>query len=57
MLIWTWIFLVIALISAVFGFTHIAAESARIAKFFFAIFVIMFLASFALQLWANVRGS
>jgi len=49
MLTWTAIFLVIALISAVIGFTNIAAESARIAKVFFAIFVIMFLASFALQ--------
>jgi uncharacterized membrane protein YtjA (UPF0391 family) len=49
MLTWTVIFLVIALISAVIGFTNIAAESARIAKVFFAIFVIMFLASFAMQ--------
>jgi len=51
MLTWTLIFLVTSLISAVFGFTHIAAESASIAKVFFAIFVIMFLVSFALQLF------
>ena len=52
MLFWTMIFLVIALIAAVFGFTDMATESAKIAKVFFAIFVIMFLASLALQLLA-----
>jgi uncharacterized membrane protein YtjA (UPF0391 family) len=51
MLTWTLVFLVTALIAAVFGFTHVAAESAWVAKVFFAIFVIMFLVSFALQLF------
>ena len=52
MLFWTMIFIVTALIAAVFGFTDIASESAKVAKVFFAIFVIMFLASLALQLLA-----
>ena len=52
MLGWTLIFLVIALIAAVLGFTNIADESTRAAKLFFTIFVIMFLVSFALQLFA-----
>jgi len=47
---WTLAFLVIALIAAVFGFTHVAEESTKSAKVFFTIFVIMFLASFATQL-------
>jgi uncharacterized membrane protein YtjA (UPF0391 family) len=51
MLHWTLVFLVIALIAAVFGFTNMAAESAGVAKVFFTIFVIMFLVSFALQLF------
>jgi len=51
MLSWTMLFLVIALIAAVFGFTNVASESAGVAKVFFTIFVIMFLASFALQLF------
>jgi uncharacterized membrane protein YtjA (UPF0391 family) len=50
MLTWTLFFLVIALISAILGFTQVAAESAKIAKVFFAIFAIMFIVSFALQL-------
>jgi uncharacterized membrane protein YtjA (UPF0391 family) len=52
MLYWTLILMVIALAAAIFGFTNIATESARIAKVFFAIFFIMFLASFAIQLLA-----
>jgi len=42
----------IALAAAVFGFTSIAAGSARIFKVFFAIFFIVFLVSFAFQLLA-----
>jgi uncharacterized membrane protein YtjA (UPF0391 family) len=52
MLYWTLVFLVIALIAAVFGFTNMAAESAGVAKIFFTIFAIMFLVSFALQFFA-----
>jgi len=52
MFVWTLIFLVVGLIAAVFGFTNIADESARVAKLCFSIFVIMFLLSFALQLLA-----
>ena len=43
MLRWAAIFLVIALIAALFGFTDIAAASAGIAKVLFAIFLILFL--------------
>jgi uncharacterized membrane protein YtjA (UPF0391 family) len=50
MLTWTLIFLVIALIAAVMGFTNIASESAKVTKVFFAIFVILFLVSFTMQL-------
>ena len=50
MLYWSLIFLVVALISAIFGFTDLASDSARVAKIFFAIFLVMFLASFAIQL-------
>jgi len=52
MFFWTMMLLVISLIAAVFGFTNVAAESAGSAKVFFTIFVIMFLASFALQILA-----
>jgi len=45
MLRWAVVFLIIALIAALFGFTDIAAASAGIAKVLFAIFLILFLAS------------
>ena len=43
MLRWAVIFLVIAIIAGIFGFTGIAATSAGIAKTIFYIFIILFL--------------
>jgi uncharacterized membrane protein YtjA (UPF0391 family) len=45
MLYYTWIFLVIALIAALFGFGLIASAAAGIAKILFFIFLILFLIS------------
>ena len=45
MLKWAVIFLIIALVAALFGFTDIAAASAGIAKILFAIFLVLFLAA------------
>jgi uncharacterized membrane protein YtjA (UPF0391 family) len=43
MLRWAAIFLVIALIAALFGFADIASASASIAQVLFAIFLVLFL--------------
>jgi uncharacterized membrane protein YtjA (UPF0391 family) len=43
MLRWSAIFLVVALIAALFGFTGIAASAAGIAKILFFIFLVLFL--------------
>ncbi|MDQ2695255.1 MAG: DUF1328 domain-containing protein [Pseudomonadota bacterium] len=45
MLEWALIFLVVALIAAVFGFTNIAAAASGIAKVLFFIFLVLFLVS------------
>jgi uncharacterized membrane protein YtjA (UPF0391 family) len=45
MLRWTLIFLVVALIAAVFGFAGIAAASAGMARILFFIVLILFVAS------------
>jgi uncharacterized membrane protein YtjA (UPF0391 family) len=45
MLNWALMFLVIALIAAVFGFGGIAVAAAGIAKILFFIFVVLFLVS------------
>jgi len=47
---WAVIFLIIALIAALFGFTDIAAASAGIAKVLFGIFLFLFLAAIVVGL-------
>ena len=42
MLRWSLIFLVVALVAALFGFTGIAASAAGIAKILFFIFIVLF---------------
>jgi len=55
MLKWAVIFLIIALIAALFGFTDIAAASAGIAKILFAIFLVLFLAAVFVGLFIGNR--
>lgn len=47
---WSLVFLVVALIAAVFGFTGIAATSTGIARILFGIFLVLFLLSFVARL-------
>jgi uncharacterized membrane protein YtjA (UPF0391 family) len=55
MLRWAVIFLIIALVAAVFGFTDIAAASAGIAKILFGIFLVLFLAAVVIGLVVGKR--
>ena len=55
MLKWAVIFLIIALVAAIFGFTDIAAASAGIAKILFAIFLVLFLAAVFIGLVVGKR--
>jgi uncharacterized membrane protein YtjA (UPF0391 family) len=48
MLRWTVIFLVIAIVAALFGFTGIAAGAESIAKTIFFIFIVLVVGSFIL---------
>lgn len=50
MLNWVVIFLVVALIAAVFGFGGIAAQAVGIAKIIFFIFIILFVISLIMHL-------
>ncbi len=45
MLYWAAVFLVIALVAALFGFTGIAAGAAEISRVLFYIFLVVFLVS------------
>jgi uncharacterized membrane protein YtjA (UPF0391 family) len=55
MLRWAVIFLVIALVAAVFGFTGIAVAAAGIAKFLFFIFLVACLIFFIMGMTAGRR--
>ena len=55
MLRWAVIFLIIALIAALFGFTDVAAASAGIAKILFGIFMLIFLIALVLGLMGASR--
>jgi uncharacterized membrane protein YtjA (UPF0391 family) len=55
MLKWAVIFLVIALVAAMFGFTDIAAASAGIAKILFGIFLVLFLIALVFGLAVGSR--
>jgi uncharacterized membrane protein YtjA (UPF0391 family) len=50
MLYWALMFLVIALLAAVFGFTGISVMAAGVAKILFFIFVILFVVSMVAHL-------
>jgi len=55
MLRWAVIFLVIALVAALFGFTGIAVAAAGIAKFLFFIFLVACLIFFIMAMTAGRR--
>lgn len=55
MLRWALIFLIIALVVALFGFTGIAAAAAGIAKFLFVLFLVACLIFFVLGISAARR--
>jgi uncharacterized membrane protein YtjA (UPF0391 family) len=55
MLRWAVIFLIIALVAAMFGFTDIAAASAGIAKILFGIFLVLFLIALVFGLAVGSR--
>ena len=48
MLKWAVVFLLIAIVAGIFGFTDVAAASATIAKWLFGIFLVLFIAALAI---------
>ena len=45
MLYWSAIFLIVSVVSSLFGFTGIATDSVGVAKFLFYLFVLLFVLS------------
>ncbi|HVQ82291.1 MAG: DUF1328 domain-containing protein [Pseudolabrys sp.] len=58
MLKWALIFLIIAVVAGIFGFTNVEAASATIAQWLFGIFVVLFLGALiiGLTLGAKLRS-
>ncbi|MBS3077283.1 DUF1328 domain-containing protein [Candidatus Pacearchaeota archaeon] len=55
LLSWAIVFLVIALVAAIFGFGFVAGTSIEIAKFLFYIFIILFVVSVVIRLAKGKR--
>lgn len=55
MLRWAFIFLVIAIIAGIFGFTDVQAASATIAQWLFGIFLVLFFGALAIGLWLGSK--
>jgi uncharacterized membrane protein YtjA (UPF0391 family) len=45
MLYWTFIFLIISIVAAIFGFGGVSSDAAYVAKILFFIFIVLFLVS------------
>jgi uncharacterized membrane protein YtjA (UPF0391 family) len=56
MLYWAMVFLVIALVAALFGFGGIAVAAAGIAKVLFSIFLVLFLVFLVISLFRGPRS-
>jgi uncharacterized membrane protein YtjA (UPF0391 family) len=55
MLYWALVFLIVALVAAVFGFTGVYAAAAGIAQILFFIFLVLFLVSLVAGGWRGRR--
>ena len=55
MLRWAFIFLLIAIVAGIFGFTDVAAASATIAQWLFGIFLFLFVGALALGLFLGAK--
>lgn len=53
MLTWVLIFLVVAIVAAVFGYGGIAAEATGIAKILFFIFLVLFIVTLLMHLFGR----
>ena len=51
MLKWAFVFLIIAIIAGIFGFTGVEQASATIAQWLFGIFLVLFIGALAIGLW------
>jgi uncharacterized membrane protein YtjA (UPF0391 family) len=56
MLKWAFVFLIIAIIAGIFGFTDVESAAATIAQWLFGIFLVLFLGALAIGLWLGKKA-
>ena len=55
MLRWAFVFLLIAIVAGIFGFTGVEATAATIAQWLFGIFLVLFLGALAIGLLLGAK--
>ena len=55
MLKWAFVFLLIAIVAGIFGFSDVAAASATVAQWLFAIFLVLFLGALFIGLTIGAK--
>jgi uncharacterized membrane protein YtjA (UPF0391 family) len=55
MLKWAFVFLIIAIVAGIFGFTDVQSAAATIAQWLFGIFLVLFLGALAIGLWLGKK--
>lgn len=55
MLKWAFIFLLIAIVAGIFGFSDVEATASTIAQWLFGIFLLLFLGALAIGLWLGSK--
>lgn len=55
MLKWALIFLIIAIVAGLFGFSDVQAASATIAQWLFGIFLVLFIGALVIGLWLGSK--
>ena len=55
MLKWALVFLIIAIVAGIFGFTDVAHAATTIAQWLFGIFLVLFLGALAIGLWIGSK--
>ncbi len=55
MLKWAFVFLLIAIVAGIFGFSDVEAASASIAQWLFGIFLVLFIGALAIGLFVGAR--
>ena len=55
MLRWAFLFLIIAIVAGIFGFTGVEAAATTVAQWLFGIFLVLFFGALAIAFWLGSK--